>query len=162
MSHFISRCEHGTVGAQCRCPAKDKEVRIIPCPDYCASRVTQQPMSTERYLEKLKDERDMFERRSEALAAQLREKTEENAAKYEEIESIRHSYALLEAERQRLYDQLATASAEVKTLRDVLETGLKMYESYGLIAGHVEGDAFAPGRWVNSVRDVLKSVKSSL
>lgn len=77
MSHFISRCEHGTVGAQCRCPAKDKEVRIIPCPDYCASRVTQQPMSTERYLEKLKDERDMFERRSEALAAQLREKTEE-------------------------------------------------------------------------------------
>lgn len=33
--HFMERCEHGTVGKQCRCPAGSKSVRLIPCPSYC-------------------------------------------------------------------------------------------------------------------------------
>lgn len=40
----------------------------------------------------------------------------ENAAKYEEIASERHSYILLEAERQRLYDGNAALKARVEEL----------------------------------------------
>jgi len=39
----------------------------------------------------------------------------ENAAKYEEIASERHSYILLEAERQRLYDGNAALRAQLRT-----------------------------------------------
>jgi hypothetical protein len=33
--HRIVKCEHGTIVAQCRCPAPDKVVTIVDCPDYC-------------------------------------------------------------------------------------------------------------------------------
>lgn len=32
MSHYIDRCEHGTVLGQCRCPSPDKTQRTSPCP----------------------------------------------------------------------------------------------------------------------------------
>ena len=44
----------------------------------------------------------------------------ENAAKYEEIASERHSYILLEAERQRLYDGNAALKARVEELEGVI------------------------------------------
>lgn len=36
-SHYIEKCEHGTLVAQCRCPALngDKPVRIVACPVAC-------------------------------------------------------------------------------------------------------------------------------
>lgn len=40
VGHYIERCEHGTVGGQCRCPSKDKEIRRIPCPSNCPQRST--------------------------------------------------------------------------------------------------------------------------
>lgn len=33
--HSICKCVHGTVSAQCRCPALDKTVYIVPCPANC-------------------------------------------------------------------------------------------------------------------------------
>lgn len=33
--HFISKCKHGVVVAQCRCISVNKEVRIVPCPASC-------------------------------------------------------------------------------------------------------------------------------
>ena len=44
----------------------------------------------------------------------------ENAAKYEEIASERHSYILLEAERQRLYDGNAALKARVEELEQIM------------------------------------------
>ena len=35
MSHFVDRCQHGVVVAQCRCPAPDKVERLVPCPPRC-------------------------------------------------------------------------------------------------------------------------------
>lgn len=46
----------------------------------------------------------------------------ENAAKYEEIASERHSYILLEAERQRLYDGNAALKARVEELEGLIAT----------------------------------------
>lgn len=34
-SHYMEKCEHGTLVAQCRCPSLDKPVRIVPCPVAC-------------------------------------------------------------------------------------------------------------------------------
>lgn len=34
-NHFRMECEHGTLAGQCRCPAPDKTVRIVPCPTTC-------------------------------------------------------------------------------------------------------------------------------
>ena len=33
--HFVEKCIHGTVGAQCRCPAPEKTVKTIACPPDC-------------------------------------------------------------------------------------------------------------------------------
>jgi hypothetical protein len=34
--HMIEKCEHGIMHAQCRCPAPDKTVKIVPCdPRVC-------------------------------------------------------------------------------------------------------------------------------
>lgn len=35
--HYIEKCEHGTIVAQCRCPALNgaKAVHIVPCPVAC-------------------------------------------------------------------------------------------------------------------------------
>jgi hypothetical protein len=35
MSHFRSQCIHGVLVSQCRCPHRDKQVRIVPCPSTC-------------------------------------------------------------------------------------------------------------------------------
>lgn len=37
-THHKSECKHGTLVSQCRCPAPDKEVRIVPCPKSCNDR----------------------------------------------------------------------------------------------------------------------------
>lgn len=34
-THFRKECEHGTLVSQCRCPASDKSVIIVPCPSHC-------------------------------------------------------------------------------------------------------------------------------
>jgi hypothetical protein len=31
MGHFIEQCEHGLVGAQCRCPDPNKEIKVVDC-----------------------------------------------------------------------------------------------------------------------------------
>lgn len=41
--HYMERCEHGTVAGQCRCPSKDKSVRIVPCPPYCPKAKAPEP-----------------------------------------------------------------------------------------------------------------------
>ena len=36
--HYIEKCsEHGTVLGQCRCPSRDKAIKLVPCPSepYC-------------------------------------------------------------------------------------------------------------------------------
>lgn len=35
MGHFIDRCKHGTVMAQCRCPDKNKREGLAPCGPEC-------------------------------------------------------------------------------------------------------------------------------
>lgn len=32
-SHFVEMCEYGHSHSQCRCPAKDKQVRPVACDD---------------------------------------------------------------------------------------------------------------------------------
>jgi hypothetical protein len=34
-THFKSVCKHGMIVTQCRCPSKDKEERLVPCPSLC-------------------------------------------------------------------------------------------------------------------------------
>ncbi len=34
-THFIQKCRHGVVVAQCRCPSPDKLVHLIDCPPEC-------------------------------------------------------------------------------------------------------------------------------
>lgn len=36
MSHYVQKCKHGVVMAQCRCPAPDKVEVLVPCPSTCA------------------------------------------------------------------------------------------------------------------------------
>ncbi len=36
--HFIQKCEHGVVVAQCRCIDPAKPVTIVDCPDDCGVR----------------------------------------------------------------------------------------------------------------------------
>lgn len=36
-NHHVDQCRHGRVVSQCRCPAKDKAVRVVPCPPSCAA-----------------------------------------------------------------------------------------------------------------------------
>ena len=42
-THFKSECKHGVLVSQCRCPSKDKSVRIVPCPKSCQVTVTPEP-----------------------------------------------------------------------------------------------------------------------
>ena len=36
-THYIEKCEHGTIVAQCRCPVFNgsKPLRVVPCPVAC-------------------------------------------------------------------------------------------------------------------------------
>lgn len=35
--HYINQCKHGKVRDQCRCPAPNKTVHIVPCPPSCGA-----------------------------------------------------------------------------------------------------------------------------
>lgn len=52
--HSIDKCEHGQTVSQCRCMAKDKPIRIVPCADDCnGSTVLVPPKTTGEMLIKL-------------------------------------------------------------------------------------------------------------
>lgn len=46
-NHYVMKCQHGVVVGQCRCPAKDKAVRIVSCPASCKEATAPQPKPPE-------------------------------------------------------------------------------------------------------------------
>lgn len=52
--HYKEECVHGTMGGQCRCPSKDKAVRIIPCPNQCPRKNDHVPLTDEELAENYK------------------------------------------------------------------------------------------------------------
>lgn len=39
MAHFLQRCMHGVVVAQCRCADPNKAVTVVECPENCGVRM---------------------------------------------------------------------------------------------------------------------------
>lgn len=47
-THRIEKCVHGVTHAQCRCPAPDKPVYIVPCDPRVCDRAGQDPGPDDR------------------------------------------------------------------------------------------------------------------
>lgn len=47
MSHYVEKCIHGVIVGQCRCPSKDKTVRVVSCPEHCRYTGTTDPAGEE-------------------------------------------------------------------------------------------------------------------
>ena len=61
MSHFIQKCEHGVVVAQCRCMDPAKPVTIVPCPEDCGVRQMDEQILMDLPFEKAEQDRDQRE-----------------------------------------------------------------------------------------------------
>lgn len=45
MSHYVTKCKHGKLGRQCRCPSSDKFTRTVSC--YEAGCLEAEPLTDE-------------------------------------------------------------------------------------------------------------------
>jgi len=86
VTHFVKRCEHGTVVAQCRCPGP-KTATIVPCPEDCTGDTGSitLPQKFLDDIQTIKQQRDEFmaqvllsDQTQSNLMEQIRELTAEN------------------------------------------------------------------------------------
>ncbi len=56
-SHFIQKCQHGVVVAQCRCADPNKAVTVVACPENCGVRMLAEETMAELPMENAAQQR---------------------------------------------------------------------------------------------------------
>jgi hypothetical protein len=65
----------------------------------------------------------------------------------------RHAAAELASE------SVSTLQARITELEEALREAVRLYANYGLVAGAIDGEPMAAGKWINAARAALKEPK---